>query len=333
MQNYMMCINAFKKTGKYSDFSTMGELLVPISKNVNPKKNYAPKLILELFKEVNSFNQDEKKSRIELKKTLEKLDNRIDIFSKLMESYLYLDQGNIAKSHKIWKTIISKELLSFGFNTHITKNYRSEILTYSIELLKKIYEKVPNDRYFSALLIYLADNTNGEFKKRLEDSFDVILNYDEVLMLSQSVNFGHGFPNIWFPLLRNKSTMIVAENYLKESLFYKDLSSKKIDSLFLIEKYFPKNMVERDIIWNAFLELENKNDSYYRDLKFRILDQDQVRNYFMKKKKKYIRPNFSQKRNHYRLLLKEGIAVEYALFQLIKLGDYSPSYLFYLQGE
>lgn len=330
LQSYMKCVTKWKSKNETKAFSMIGELLIPMTKEINPPKNYGTSQILNAFEKIKLIEKD--LSRSEIKKIEKDLESNQDIFSKLIQSYFFIKQKNLSRSEKIWKEIISKDLYHYSYKTNIDVKYREKITEETISLLKRIQEISTNNKIFNLLLLHLSENTTGEIKQRIDQMFDISSEEIDDSVQAFSYNFGLAYPQIWFPIIYKNRGIVPAEKYLEKSDFYKKLSKGEYNLLKIITNFLPRESEKRDLILKSFFELDEQKDFYFKDLKFKLLSNENFKKIVILKKDKYKRPFFSQERNFYKNLLKNGVAIEYAIFKLIKLGDYNRSYLFYLQG-
>lgn len=316
-----------------SELVTFGEIVVPTKYIVNTPKNYAPRKVKDLFEKIKILDQDKFSNKIEIKKVQMEIENNNDIFSDVSLIYLYLKMGNQTRANNIIEKIVSKEIFKFGFEMNIPISFRQEILNELIELLKKIDQIILNKKLFNIFVLHLYENTDHLIQEKLSDIFIINYSNKEFLKMSQSINYGLSFPNVWFPILQSNFSLDEAENFLVHSNFYKKLNKNKFEHFYILEKYFPNDKNQREIIRTAIQEIEKNQQPYFQDLLFRVLSNEELKLYLVQKDSRYTKPLFSRKRKHYLNLLKQGIAIDYALFQLIKLGDYNPTYLFYLQSK
>jgi hypothetical protein len=129
------------------------------------------------------------------------------------------------------------------------------------------------------------------------------------------------------------SILALRKNFLETSNFYKLISEKDYAAAWILEDYFPTNKEYRKMIWEMFKNIQTTKDVYLKDVMFRMLENESFRNYVMQIDEKFRKPMFLEKRKHYLSLLEQGLAVDYAIYNLIKLGDYEPGYLVYMQRD
>jgi hypothetical protein len=311
----------------------IGDVTFPSSKVKKTKRNISYKYIESVFSNVEMLFEKSTliEKRVEIKKLEQSLSLHNDIFSQIALSFLYIQMDNHALANRTLSSLLDKELFELTFEIFIPANTRKEFLEGFLKLLQKIDTKIKNKKLWDTFLVYLYHSADQEIQDKILDTLDVVTSPIKIRNMSQSLNYGYPYPGVWFPLLKKKFGIILAEKYLETSTFYADLKESKLSLMWILNDYFPSNKEHRKLIWNAFQKLQASKKLYYQDMTYRLLDNESLRIYLMQNDNRFKRPMFVEKRKHFMNLLKRGLARDYALYNLILLGDYNPNYLIYMQ--
>ena len=305
------------------------------SKDKNTYINTSFKYVESLFKNQKLFLEEKsiEQNRVRIKKFEQSVERHDDLYSKLALAALYLQIENQARADQILSELLQQELFKLTFRIYIPLHLRKDFLQYLFLLLEGIETKIKNRKLWDTLLVYLYHIVDKEVQSKLADKFEVVTSPIKIRNMSKSINYGRPYPGVWFPLLRKYFGIELAEKYLEESNFYHSLENGQLGAIWILNDYFPNDKKNRELIWKVFQKLEISKSIYHQDLVYRLLENESFRIFLIKNDKKFQKPMFLEKRKHFIRLLKMGLAVDYALYNLIWLGDYNPSYLQYVQQQ
>lgn len=314
------------------DFYQLEKVAVPVSTQLKPVKNISYKYVEAIFTNTKKLFDTKilLQKRVKIKKLEQSLIRHTDIFSRVALAFIYIQMDNHALADKILSSLLEKELFELTFELFVPSSHRKELLTNFLNLLQRIDEKIKNKKLWNTFIVYLYHFADKEIQEEMLDSLDVITSPIKIRNMSESLNYGYTYPSVWFPLLKKNFGMSLAEKYLEKSSFYTNLQQKKLSLMWILQDYFPTNKQHRKIIFTAFKQLQKSKKLYNEDMLFRLLENEAFRIFLMQNDDQFKRPMFVKKRKHYKRLLEKGIARDYALYNLILLGDYNPNYLIYM---
>lgn len=280
-------------------------------------------------------DQNNKKNlnRIEIKKLEQSLIKADDVFSQLCLALLYAKMNNQALTDKIIGSIIQQEFLKLTFEIYVPFHLRDQFFASFLKLLKGLENTMGNRKLWDSFLVYLYNSVGEVVQDALYDHFDITVSPITIRKMSSSFNYGRPYPALWFPLLKHHFGVELAEEYLENSDFYTQLKKENFASMWILTDYFPANKKNREILWSAFQKLRKIKMPYYEDLVYRLMNNDAFRLFVIQQDAKFQKPIFLEKRKHYKNLLNRGYAIDYALYNLMLLGDYNSNYIFHLQQK
>ena len=145
------------------------------------------------------------------------------------------------------------------------------------------------------------------------------------LIYIKSHNYGSQFPFVWTPWIEKYSSTTELDKFLQTIEFEKQLAAGKVHYLGLLRSFFPIEQTRREHILNAYNALEQGQDAKYQDLKFRLIQNEDLQKYRLREKK-VATGNFIEARKFYREQLMKNQGMPYALYQLLVLGDLQEEY-------
>ncbi len=318
---------------------TIKNVVIPIKQSIeklNKIKNfkkelsnaYWPSVYLDdkfFDKEIN----DENESISLYAPVLKGLENDESIFSLLLKSFFYFKLRNIGKVDEIFEKIYLTDVGSQFLKTDLIKlneAQKEKILRRIIEIIKFLEEDFKPEIKIEMLKIVISRFFEFSEQKQMLQELQLKKSLQELREIIKSPNFSLRFPTVWFPVLYQRSSFNEAIEYLEKSLSFIELDKNLGKFLWLFQIYFPRDEKVRELILNSILNLQKSSDITQKDLYFRLMENETIRNIMLKSKKESKKPIFLEKRIFYRSLIDSGRFINYSLYQLLKLGDEQESY-------
>jgi hypothetical protein len=139
----------------------------------------------------------------------------------------------------------------------------------------------------------------------------------------------HSYPSFWYSQLSYRTSTTLVNGYINDFLDAKRAQYTLKESLWIFLDQSPAGDERRQLIVNQAHHLKDK-DWYHQFVLLEFLSQPGFRGDLSQLDPTLGRPVFLMKREYYRSLFNEGLALDFSLMNLALLGDLDRDYLWLL---
>lgn len=218
----------------------------------------------------------------------------------LIFSFNRLWVDNLEKKNKLYETIN----LSLRESGKIVSGQKEKLIFYS---------KVAN----------YNDKSIKDFKNyswTLEETRDLISQRDPVV----------SYMGYWKNILGNRVSRSELFQYLDQTMNTIYLLDFGLIDLWLLDFHFPNDDHRRSVIKKHIQKLAFSKDYYTRWILLELSKNSTIKGWLFEVDPEFSKPLFLLGRNFYKDLLNSGLASEFAIYNLMKLGDQDLEYLTWL---
>lgn len=282
------------------------------------------------LKKITSFNSLENRQKV--KNILNELEARKDFMSALMSAIVYYEIGNGARGNRIIRKLIRMELHSNTFYDE-GENPRLKLGELYKSYFVKLDLMIKNKKILHSLLRKIMINGKGSLADFISSEFDVDLDESDVEEWIKSNIYGKPFAGAWIRyFIKSKSEIFIFDKLLKSN-YFENLSDGNIEDLWILEHGINIPKAQQTKVRDLVIKLFDTGTLYYKDIFFRVMENANVKRLVSEKRPEFKKPLFALKRNFFLELLEKSIGVEYAIYNLLKMGDGDLTYLKYLNGK
>ncbi len=232
-----------------------------------------------------------------------------------------IESSNQAWAEKIILDLLGLEHHHSFFNSYIAKGDLEKLQKNVMGILQHTQRKMQDKFLFKLFASYLVEFYDVSSRKEFYKAFNLNWTLQEIRKVAESKVYGHNLTGLWIPILKKRVSRSELVKYYKKVLTEENIIRFPKKVLWIIMDYVPDNKTIKQKIVKVISSMRNSVDPYLKELYIRLHDKDKVSEMFVKSLHK--RPVFVLKRDFYRDLLKKNIAVEYAVYNLLMLGDLS----------
>lgn len=270
----------------------------------------------------------------EKKKNLTHLNKKLNLYMKydnFVGNLMVVFYAQIIKNSGLQERMLSeinKRPLLFEFLRNYYP-YHDEISI--VKKLTSVIEMIDNDidksNAYKLFKIKTSIESNKFFREQNKEIID-LPSFNRMNKMLNSPNYGADYLNVWLPWsLENfpkKRVDKIFEDYIPNSPWKEKYSLKF---------YYIENPSLRESTFKELNNLYSSNTLEKKVLFFELLSNESWKNYFNDKIKKFSIKSIKEKRKLLQGLLSESIAIDYAIFNLFKLGDFSRKYFIKLLAQ
>ena len=136
--------------------------------------------------------------------------------------------------------------------------------------------------------------------------------------------------NFLFQKLRIRTSSIESSLLLKKRMTDDFIQNMSVADIWLFHHYYPIEDSLREKALDKISKAWNRDNLWLQYLVIELIQKPEIKKPLAKRKKFFKKALFQIKRRFYRDLLSQGLAVDFALYQLIELGDYDRRDLWWL---
>lgn len=283
--------------------------------------------LLEIDKLFN-LKLEPKNLRVKLYKLYNQRDQSQIFLSLLSESLVAIQIKNekwlersIIKLIKLPTEMILAELSSDTKST-------SAIIKILPKVLQKIKENLKDKQIYNFLILHLSPllKSSEQLLSFFEEN-NHDFSFSQINDLSTNRYYRGLFPLLWYNEIKKRSSRQEAQEYilkLSKEMKWRDFTN---EDLFLLRYIFPKTKKNRDVIVKKILKLSSSNLISHHFLLETLLQDKIIKKELSLTDKTFKRPSFLILRRRFLRTLKQAYYIDFSLFQLFKLGNYSQNLL------
>ena len=247
---------------------------------------------------------------------------------KLLRGIIYLQMNNPLAANKEFFSILQSDPSELYFSQKNISNldlrqHQHIFLNSFISYLGFIEEKVKEGPLADMLVTYIA-----EFYKDQEDEQEKLTdlrrnNFDKNFIYENSSSPVWGKEFIGFWSRQSKKVLSTVEFH---QLFEKNLSDSRFNQQFnslvwILQDFFPPHDEWRKIVIKKATAYQKSSDYYERYLFLNLLKNQSIKNQLLKIDSSLNTPVYQMERKFFKELLEKKIACDFALTELLRLGD------------
>ena len=264
-------------------------------------------------------------------KELIKLKKFKSLIARLLESYIYVKEGNEVKAKSILENIFAVDYSWYILNGEQFSLSEEKQLQMMSEVFDVLSEKLEGEIIFEALVFYLHYNTTGAVADLLKNKYSELNSLKEIRANYQSIVYANSLSYVWAPYLYNESSNKEYSDYLFKTL---DLEKKILsdqDLLLFRDVELKKDKLKKKVI-QIFKKLQLDQSLFGRLINIKILEDD-FYNFISATTSLKLGLLQNQKRKLFVDLLKNSQAKKFALYNLFLIGDIDIKYLNEFHGS
>lgn len=287
-----------------------------------PLSNQRTDEMLKLIQVVRAAKLTQERSH----RLFKKFQGYKNLLARLYEAYIFIKQENISRAKRVLQNIVKVD-----FTKHILQSDVGDLtleteIKYFLEILKDLSLYFEGHKEFENLIYYLGFNTSGKFHEALLEQFPIRLKMNTVRDLYGSHTYGRQYPFVWAPIVFEESSQVEYLKVLEVSKVYKRLKNQS-DYLLFLRSLDGIQRDQKDLVLKQFEKMREGNSAYSKYIEFSLLEDDNFDSFLQANKLKNRTLLATAKRSYYKKLLLSGRLFEYALINLLELGDIQESYL------
>lgn len=267
---------------------------------------------------------------------------RIYSDSKRIKSLLFKNlmgiQSAVVVKNKIWAMSLAKELINMGphrlffelQDLNLTDEKKKSIEKKILSILKNTQELL-GDSLLGKMLPARLERVEDRFgEKVFIAELSAEWSLTEIRAILPSRTFGKRFSGFWFWELLNRTSDAEVNAFLDKSLTIRELKKMPLESFWIFRHFVPADDVRREVIFKKLMKINKRSDPYLQYLLVSLLENNIIKRGMIKRNQKFNRALFKIERDLYRELLSKGEAINFALYNLILLGDKDDRNLWWL---
>lgn len=237
---------------------------------------------------------------------------------------------NSAWAQKSLATVLRMEPFAFvfGFNRlWLDGDSMHEVHYKKIkELLSYIKNKIDDQnllRVFESKISYFKDEELDEYS---EYSWSL----DNIRSFIKERHPLTSYMGYWQQAMEARVSRTELFQYFDQTMNAVYLMSFNLADLWLFHHYFPNDEGRRDMIKKEFFKLAKTDNKYLQWRLIELTENSTIKKWLSEVNISYSRPLFLQKRYFFKELLNSGQASEFAIYNLMLLGDRNLDYMWWL---
>lgn len=246
------------------------------------------------------------------------------LLASLIRANLYLELNYNGKVETIIRTILEREYIEEFFDVEPVLSI-DQIELAVLDILVNLKDRFDDQKLVETLVSYLSYEVSQGFRDKLKDEFDIPNRLSYVQERIKSYNYALSFPFVWGNWIEKYSSTIELSKFLEKTQMYEKLKNNELNALGMLRSYFPLSKDKRETILKAYKNLGLSDKSRLKDLKFRLEENEQFKQYLIKNEINK-KPVFVEKRKFYKEEIRSHNTINYSLYNLLKLGDLKEEY-------
>lgn len=213
----------------------------------------------------------------------------------------------------------------FGVDIPLGDETWSSVDKLLVETVKSFDDQVMVRAFATRVFQLVSSSRLPQFSSSIDTEWSL----NELRKLSTSPWYGIRYPAFWFSQLQGRVTQSEL-TALVDQLLTKLPAPKWNDyDLWVFSEWLPTNEAYRGQIVDAITKIKDRKEPYLQELIIRMAENSILRRILEKKEILNSKALFKLKRDFYLDLLEKGVQVDYALYQLVDIGDEDKNYLWW----
>lgn len=270
---------------------------------------------------------------IHLLDEIKKYDNKL--IENLIESIMAIKTNNHSWAKKSIQRIISTEPQRINFlmqplyfkNEKEYQRFYDNFFMVAEYLIDNIKQEPILLKIFATYLDILI---NSKETKKLINKLGATWSLSQIRSIAKSKTHGYKYIFFWYKMLHNRSRDAEANSYIDSFISVKQIEKAGSSLLPLFIHYLPRDKKKRKTIINVIRRIINSTDNYQQYILLQLLKNKSIKQALLKRSSKFNKTIFQLERTFYRKMLKNADSMEFALYNLIRLGDVTDDMLWWI---
>lgn len=298
------------------------------------QKKSGPKSYAQTFLNLSQEKLEGERSQIldTLQDYSNKVRNTDNVFAVLTRLLIALEWGNHSWAKREIKDLIHLNPLRYIYSIQLNANKEkvTQLKVALDKLVKKAYEVEVIKQEVRLLVSNFSLFMEGEDIKNLVNELDANWSLADLRRLSKEGRRGREYFEFWYSSLKGRTTQNEILSYFRRSLNPDIIREMSPHSLWVFSEYLPNNKEERAEIINRGIQLGKKEDSYSRFIVFGLSSQEPLKLALAPEVAWMKGATFNIKRKLHSRSLNKAQAVNYSIYNLLKMGDKNEEFLWWL---
>lgn len=325
-KNFLEFINPYKLTKKRKNRILEIHQLVQKNSGV---VSY-PETFLSLVEEKFEGKKSQKLDK--LKSYSDKVKDSENVFAVLSRLYISLSWGNHSWAKREIKNLIHLTPIRYIYSIQL-KGDEKKINQLKIALntvIKKAYEVEEIKQEVRLLVSNFSLFMEGDDVKQLVSDLEANWSLADLRRLSRGGRRGREYFDFWYSSLKGRTTKNEILSYFQRSLNPDIIKEMSPHALWVFSEYLPNDKDERSEIINRGIKLGKSTDPYTRFIVFNLSSQEPLKMALAPEISWMKGATFNVKRMLHSDSLDRGQAINYSIYNLLKMGDKNEEFLWWL---
>ncbi len=199
-----------------------------------------------------------------------------------------------------------------------------------VEIIRQSYQQIDDKPLVQMWVYHLSSVFNIEAFNKLKSDLNADWSLSRMRRMLKNHRYGPPFVSFWYDILSGRTTDSELFSFVRQSTLSNhrnlvDMSSYN-DWIFLF--FYPSDEEFRDVVHRRMNHLlTRKDDLYFNYLMILLSQRSELRDIFASSDNQFKEAYFQLRRSFYLKMLSSGRGIDYAVFNLIKMGEYRDSFL------
>jgi len=298
------------------------------------EKQTGEKSYPEIFLKISSEKFDEKKSKKldALRRYLNSVNDSDNVYAVLSRLFIALEWGNHSWAKREIKNLIHLNPLRYIYSIQLRGDEKkiNQLKISLNNLVKKAFEVEKIKQEVRLLVANFSLFMEGDDIKQLVDDLEANWSLADLRRLSREGRRGREYFEFWYSSLKGRTTQNEILSYFQRSLNPDVIREMSPHSLWVFSEYLPNDKNERAEIIERGIKLGKTDDTYFRFVVFGLTTQEPLKKAISPKISWMKGATFNIKRSLHSNSLNNGEAINYSIYNLLKMGDKNEEFLWWL---
>ena len=298
------------------------------------------------------LNKERRKSYVKFVDVIEKSQNKHSFkFKNLKSLQASLDQKNNIMVNSLTETFIALEIQNQAWaNSSLEKilymapkrmifdsidwkkddPLKLRFMSSFYYFMENTLKKMENKKLAKIFVNYMGSIVQSPEMKDIISSWGANWSLTIMRELTTSITYGKKYLSAWVTILYERVRNVELNQLINKSIDPDIMDLKTSDYLWVLKDVNPVSEKIKAYIDYILKENRNSSESHFQYMLVSLIDNESIKRIISSQLPKYSRPQFQVKRNFYLKLLEDSSASSFAIYNLLKLGDRSDDYLWWL---
>lgn len=257
-----------------------------------------------------------------------------NLISKIVRILVALKSGNDSWAKKLIREVLDSDLEEnifylqryYFFSDEHYRTFRDKLL----KGLDIIGEKLLGERLFKFFISYLdyafEDRELSDLRERVGANWSL----QEIRLMMNSVNYGWNYPKMWSFVMNRRFSDQEFLKFLNQRLTPAEINKRGKSLASLYRFFVPKDKKRRNSVVKEIGKLTDSRNNYDIYLLLKLLENNNIKRPLYSAYPALKSRNMEYQKKFFTKLLNQGVAVEFCIYNLIKLGVKDEDMLWWL---